>query len=78
MRRPGIVEQVELDLALLRSTARLLAGHSQTAQLIQIEELADELEVHLRAELDFAEEAHNTELIGRLVGRARAAGRARG
>jgi predicted unusual protein kinase regulating ubiquinone biosynthesis (AarF/ABC1/UbiB family) len=67
VRRPGIVDQVELDLALLRRTARLLAGHSRTAQLIQVEELADELEVHLRAELDLAEEAHNTELIGRLV-----------
>ena len=67
VRRPGIVEQVDLDLALLRSSARLLAGHSETAELMQIEQLADELEVHLRAELDFAEEAHNTELIGSLV-----------
>ncbi|MDX6527540.1 MAG: ubiquinone biosynthesis protein, partial [Gaiellales bacterium] len=67
VRRPGIVEQVELDLALLRSTAALIAGHSETAQLLQIEALTDELEVHLRAELDFLEEAHNTELIARLV-----------
>jgi ubiquinone biosynthesis protein len=67
VRRPGIVEQVEVDLALLRSTAALIAGHSETAQLLQIEALADELEVHLRAELDFLEEAHNTELIARLV-----------
>lgn len=67
VRRPGIEEQVELDLAVLRSTARLLAGHSETAQLLQIEALADELEVHLREELDFVEEAHNTELIGRIV-----------
>jgi ubiquinone biosynthesis protein len=67
VRRPGIVGQVELDLALLRSTARLVAAHSETARLIQLEQLADELEVHLRAELDFAEEAHNTELVARLV-----------
>jgi ubiquinone biosynthesis protein len=67
VRRPGVVEQVELDLSLLRSTARLLAGHSETAQLLQVEALADELEVHLRQELDFVEEAHNTELIGRLL-----------
>jgi ubiquinone biosynthesis protein len=67
VRRPGIVDQVELDLAVIRSTARLLGGHSETAQLLQIEALADELEVHLRAELDFTEEAHNTELIARLV-----------
>jgi ubiquinone biosynthesis protein len=67
VRRPGVEGQVELDLAVLRATARLLAGHSETAQLLQIEALADELEVHLREELDFVEEAHNTELIGRLV-----------
>jgi ubiquinone biosynthesis protein len=67
VRRPGIVEQVEVDLALLRSTAALVAGHSETAQLLQIESLADELEVHLRAELDFLEEAYNTELIAGLV-----------
>ena len=67
VRRPGIVEQVDLDLDVLRSTASLLAGRSETAQLLQVEALAEELEVHLRQELDFVEEAHNTELIERLV-----------
>src|SRR4051795_318833 len=67
VRRPGIVEQVELDLSVIRSTAKLLSGRSETAQLLQVEALADELEVHLRGELDFVEEAHNTELISRLV-----------
>jgi len=67
VRRPGIVEQVELDLSVIRSTAKLLSGRSETAQLLQVEALADELEVHLRGELDFVEEAHNTELISGLV-----------
>jgi predicted unusual protein kinase regulating ubiquinone biosynthesis (AarF/ABC1/UbiB family) len=67
VRRPGIAEQVELDLSVLRSTAGLLAGHSETARRLQLEALADELEVHLRQELDFVEEAHNTELIAGLV-----------
>jgi ubiquinone biosynthesis protein len=67
VRRPGIVEQVELDLAVLRSTVRIVARHSEAAQKIQLEELADELELHLRAELDFLEEAHNTELVRKLV-----------
>jgi ubiquinone biosynthesis protein len=67
VRRPGIVEQVDLDLSVLRSTARVLAGHSATAQLLQVEALADELEVHLRQELDFVEEAHNTELIAGVI-----------
>ena len=52
---------------MLRSTARVLAGHSATAQLLQVEALADELEVHLHEELDFVEEAHNTELIAGIV-----------
>jgi ubiquinone biosynthesis protein len=69
VRRPGVVEQVELDLAVLRSTVRIAARHSESAQRIQLEELADELELHLRAEMDFLEEAHNTELVRGLVER---------
>ncbi|MFL5961075.1 MAG: ABC1 kinase family protein [Gaiellaceae bacterium] len=67
VRLPGVLEQVDLDLAVLRSTVRLAAGHSEAARRIQLEELADELEIHLRAELDFLEEAHNTELVRSLV-----------
>jgi ubiquinone biosynthesis protein len=67
VRRPGVLEQVELDLDLLRSTVGLLERRSETAQLLQLEALADELESHLRAELDYVEEANNTEVIGRLV-----------
>jgi predicted unusual protein kinase regulating ubiquinone biosynthesis (AarF/ABC1/UbiB family) len=67
VRRPGIAEQVELDLQLMRSTARTLEGHSETAQLLQLAALADELEVHLRGELDLVEEAHNAEVIAQLV-----------
>jgi ubiquinone biosynthesis protein len=69
VRRPGVVEQVDLDLAVLRSTVRLAGRHSETARRVQLEELADELELHLRGELDFVEEAHNTELVCRLVER---------
>ena len=69
VRRPGIERQIELDLALMRSTAELLEGRSERAQLLQARALADELEVHLRGELDFVEEANNAELIARsLVG----------
>src|SRR5919204_154547 len=35
VRRPAIEEQVELDLALLRSTANLLEARSERAQLLQ-------------------------------------------
>ena len=52
---------------LMRSTVSFLHEHSETAQLLQLEALADELETHLRGELDFVEEANNTELIAGLV-----------
>jgi ubiquinone biosynthesis protein len=68
VRRPGVVEQAEIDLALLRSTADFLERRSETARLLQLSALAEEVEEHLRAELDFNEEANNTELIARSVG----------
>jgi predicted unusual protein kinase regulating ubiquinone biosynthesis (AarF/ABC1/UbiB family) len=67
IRRPGIEEQVDLDLDLLRSTAATAEKHSATARMLQLDALADELETHLRAELDFREEASNAELIARIV-----------
>ena len=67
VRRPGVVEQVGLDLSVLKASAGLLAGHSATAQLLQVEALVDELDAHLHQELDFVEEAHNTELIAGLI-----------
>jgi predicted unusual protein kinase regulating ubiquinone biosynthesis (AarF/ABC1/UbiB family) len=67
VRRPGIEEQIDVDLALMRSTAELLEARSERAQILQARALADELEVHLRAELDFVEEASNAELVARIV-----------
>src|SRR5207253_9778072 len=67
VRRPGIEEEVELDLALLRKVAGVLERRSETARAVQADALAEELEVHLRGELDLAEEAHNTELIASLA-----------
>src|SRR5688572_23261501 len=67
VRRPRVEEQVALDLDLMRTTAQLLEGRSQTAQLLQLRALADELEVHLRAELDFTEEANNADIVRRIV-----------
>jgi predicted unusual protein kinase regulating ubiquinone biosynthesis (AarF/ABC1/UbiB family) len=71
VRRPGIVEQVELDLELLRGSARIAERRSGTARLLQLNALTDELEQHLRAELDFREEAHNAELIAGVIDRYR-------
>jgi ubiquinone biosynthesis protein len=67
VRRPEIEHQVAVDLALLRRTASLLERRSERAQLLQARALADELEVHLRGELDLAEEASNAELVGRVL-----------
>jgi len=63
VRRPRIVEEVDLDLALVRSAVEFSEKRSETAELLQLRALDDELEVHLRGELDFIEEASNTELI---------------
>ena len=67
VRRPGIVEQVELDLELLRTTAAIAEKRSDTARLLQLNALTEELEQHLLAELDFLEEAHNAELISAVI-----------
>src|SRR5688500_8458182 len=67
VRRPGIEEQVALDLNLLCSLTSFAEGRSNTARLLQLKPLAEELEAHLRDELDFVEEAHGTQLIAGLA-----------
>ncbi|HEV3478833.1 MAG TPA: AarF/UbiB family protein [Gaiellaceae bacterium] len=68
VRRPGVVEQAEVDLDLLRTTAAFLERRAESARLLQLSAVAEEVDQHLRAELDFIEEANNTELIGRIIG----------
>ncbi len=67
VRRPGIVDQVQLDLELLRKTAAIAERHSDNARLLQLNALTEELEQHLLGELDFIEEAHNAELIAQVI-----------
>ncbi len=67
VRRPGIEEEVALDLELLRSTADAAEKRSGTARLLQLSTLAEEVETHLKAELDFEEEAGNAELIAQII-----------
>ncbi len=67
VRRPGIVQRIDLDLDLMRRSARLAERRSGTARLLQLTALTDELEQHLRGELDFVEEAHNAELIAEVI-----------
>jgi ubiquinone biosynthesis protein len=67
VRRPRVLEQAKVDLDLLRSTAAFLERRSERAGLLQLSALAEEVDQHLRSELDFTEEANNTELVGRLL-----------
>ena len=67
VRRPGIEEEVALDLELLHSLTSFAEGRSETARLLQLKALADDLEAHLASELDFVEEAHGSELIAKIV-----------
>ena len=67
VRRPGIVEEVALDLEVLRSLTSMAEGRSETARLLQLSALADDLDSHLTSELDFVEEAHGSEVIAKQV-----------
>jgi ubiquinone biosynthesis protein len=67
VRRPGVEKQAAVDLELLRSAADFLERRAGRAQILQLSALAEEVDVHLRAELDFTEEANNTELVGSLL-----------
>jgi ubiquinone biosynthesis protein len=67
VRRPGIEEQIAVDLQLLRRTAASVEKRSGAARLLQLRALADELEEHLLGELDFREEANNAELISGIL-----------
>ena len=49
---PGSSSRSSLDLDVIRSTVGFLDRRSETAQLLQLRALAEELEVHLRAELE--------------------------
>src|SRR5688500_17577015 len=53
VRRPGLEEEVALDLELLRSLTNFAEGRSETARLLQLRALAEELESHLTTELNF-------------------------
>ena len=67
VRRPRIEDEIALDLEMLRSLTSFAEGRSKTARLLQLSALADELEAHLTAELNFVEEAHGSELIARIL-----------
>lgn len=65
VRRPGLVETAELDLALLARLARVLSETTATAEKLDLTSLVDEFGATLRNELDFIREGQNAEEFAR-------------
>lgn len=61
IRRPGVVEQIEEDLILLRRLAATASQRSSLAEQYDSVALADEFAQTLRAELDYVQEGRNAE-----------------
>ncbi|MFM7469988.1 MAG: ABC1 kinase family protein [Nodosilinea sp.] len=64
VRRPGIEQQVERDMALIRDIARLMSA-TQFGQRYNLVDLAEEFADALNAELDFTQEAGYTDQLRR-------------
>ena len=65
VRRPGAVEQVEADLALLHHLAVTASQRWELASQYDVVGLVEEFAQTLRAELDYVREAHNAERFAR-------------
>ena len=61
VRRPGVVEQVELDLEILQDLASRAERHSEKAAEYGVLALAEEYAETLRAELDYLKEGRNAD-----------------
>ena len=61
VRRPGVVEQVEEDLEILRNLAATAAHHWELADRYDVIGLAEEFAQTLRAELDYIREGRSAE-----------------
>jgi ubiquinone biosynthesis protein len=68
VRRPGVVEQIDVDLKLLRRLATIAHSRSDTARRWDLLGLCTEFETLLRAELDYVTEARNAERFARNFG----------
>jgi ubiquinone biosynthesis protein len=61
VRRPGIVDEVELDLDVVTSIVALLSRSSRRVRSVDAVSLVDEFSTTLRHELDYVREANNVE-----------------
>src|SRR5262249_20824278 len=68
VQRPGVRQQVEVDIGVLQEMAQLATRVSALARRYGVIQMVRELEYSLDQELDFHQEAENTLLIGRQIG----------
>jgi ubiquinone biosynthesis protein len=61
VRRPGVVEQIEEDLEILRNLAMTASSRWELADHYDVSGLVQEFAQTLRAELDYIREGHNAE-----------------
>jgi ubiquinone biosynthesis protein len=61
VRRPGVVDEVELDLEVITSVVALLSRSSRYLRSLDAMDLVDQFTTTLRHELDYAREANNVE-----------------
>jgi ubiquinone biosynthesis protein len=61
IRKPGVAEQVEVDLRILLDLARIAERHSEQARRYGLIALAEEFSFTLRDELDYAREGTNAD-----------------
>lgn len=61
IRRPGVVEQVDEDLKILKELADAVSGRLELAGRYDIPGIVEEFSETLRAELDYMREGHNAE-----------------
>ena len=64
--RPGIAEQIKADIGLLRHLAKFADRHHPNAEKIRSQEVVDEIENTLQAELDLQREGANASYMRRL------------
>jgi ubiquinone biosynthesis protein len=64
VQRPGIVEQVQVDLDALHEVAQFLDRHSEAGRRYNVAGIVDEFTESLLAEMDYRREAANLRLVG--------------
>ena len=65
VQRPGVQQQVETDIDVMQEVARFLTRHTPFGRRYGLIQLVQELKQSLSQELDFQQEANNTQLVGR-------------